>query len=98
MIFETKKRIDKIIKTVNSMSIVPKYWFRRNHKGYKVVSAVNNVIGLYLSDELEDFFIDRIETELKKVSKEEDSVEYIKLVRELSLELHKYLTQKTLKK
>jgi hypothetical protein len=85
--------INRIIRKINSREVMPKYWFRRNHEGYQVVSAVNNVIGLYLSNELEDFLIDRIEAELKKVSQKDDTFEYIKLAQELSIELYKYLSQ-----
>jgi len=86
--------IREIIKKINSMENIPKHWFKRNHGGYRVVSAVNNVICLYLSDELEDFFIDRIDTELQRVQNRDNAHKYIALVEELTVALHKYLLVK----
>jgi len=92
-----QETISILIKQINSMETMPRHWMRRNHGGYRVVSAVNNVIGLYLSGELQDFFIDRIEFELKRVQSLDGATEYIKLTKKLSLELHQYLLSKVSK-
>jgi predicted nucleic acid-binding protein len=72
--------IIEIIKKINSDTIMPSGWLKRNHFQYSLVCDVNNVICLYLSDNLYDFFLDRVKKELKKVNVDN---EYIKLANEL---------------
>ena len=57
-------------------------YYTRNHKGHKVVSSVNNVICLYLSNNLDDFMVERITYELRYVNVEEYP-EYIQILEQL---------------
>ena len=74
-------RIMEIIKIINSEEILPIGWLKRNHLQYSLVCNVNNVICLYLSNSLYDFFLDRVKKELYKMNNVENS--YINLVHEL---------------
>ncbi|WML44571.1 hypothetical protein [Neobacillus sp. PS3-40] len=89
--------IDELIKKLNSKSVLPDSFLRRNSIYYRFFSYINNSIGLYIANNNKGtaLFINRAYKELLVLKKEnslkEDSLEYFNICCAYMLKVSDYL-------
>ena len=79
---EKNSALDEINKfhfALNQSNLVPSQWYRRNHIHYTLVSYINQIVALFLSQNYENIpvFIKRASEELENKSNDTESKNYI---------------------
>ena len=71
----------ELIKKVNSRSVLPDGWLRRNHGNYKLVCSVDVVICQFLSENLYSHLIERCYKYIEQAKINNEDIEYIETVK-----------------
>jgi hypothetical protein len=81
---EDAKKVDRFHKLLNADTVVDGKWYRMSHGGYRLVCYINNIVGLYVSQNYKAIpvFIERARRELNDENAPSLNLSYRELVLE----------------